>query len=348
MSNVRLALKVFSVLINLMWAMVLNEIGPVEKEPLKLTEIPIPEPDSGEIRVKVLACGVCHTDIHIVEGDIKPPALPLILGHQIVGVVEKTGPGVEEPLPGKVVGVPWLGAVCGRCRYCERGMENLCSDVRFTGFHYQGGYAEYTIVKTGFCYPLPEEISPVSLAPLLCAGVIGYRSLKRAEIKPGDSVGLYGFGASAHICLQILKHWGCRVAVFTRTSAHQTHARELGAGWVGTAQEKPPFRLDAGVIFAPAGELVPLALAHLDKGGTIALAGIHMSPIPGFNYRLIYEERTVRSVANSTRDDVREFLCLAREISIRTTVTNMPLNQANEALIRVKHSQINGAVVLVV
>ncbi len=348
MSNVRLALKVFSVLINLMRAMVLNEIGPVEKEPLKLTEMSIPEPGPGEIRIKVLACGVCHTDIHIIEGDIKPPALPLILGHQIVGVVEKTGPGVEEPLSGKVVGVPWLGAVCGRCRYCLRGMENLCSDIRFTGFHYHGGYAEYTIVKAGFCYPLSDEVPPVSLAPLLCAGVIGYRSLKRAEIKPKDSVGLYGFGASAHICLQILKHWGCQVAVFTRTLGHQAHARELGADWVGTAQEKPPFRLTAGVIFAPAGELVPIALSHLDKGGTIALAGIHMSPIPGFEYPLIYEERTVRSVANSTRDDVREFLFLAREISIRTTVTTLPLNQANQALIRVKHSQINGAVVLVV
>lgn len=327
--------------------MVLSRIGPVEQNPLQLTELPVPKPGHDEIRIKVLACGVCHTDIHIIEGDIKPPTLPLILGHQIVGVVEKLGRNVAEPSPGTVVGIPWLGETCGRCQYCLQGMENLCENIRFTGFHHNGGYAEYTLVKSGFCYPVPANFPIANLAPLLCAGVIGYRSLKRAGIKPKTKVGLYGFGASAHICLQILKHWDCQVAVFTRAQIHQQHARQIGADWIGVATEQPPFRLNAAVIFAPAGELVPLALAHLDPGGTVALAGIHMSAIPPLSYPLIYEERTLLSVANSTRQDVRELLALARTIPLKTTVTTFPLHQANEALLAVKHSRLNGAAVLV-
>ncbi len=330
-----------------MKALLLERTAPLETKPLRLTELPVPEPGPGEIRIKTLACGVCHTDLHIIEGDIKPPELPLIVGHEIVGLVDKSGQDVTEPETGTLVGIPWLGSTCGKCHYCRNGMENLCANIRFTGFHHNGGYAEYTLVKSGFCYPLPEDVPIANLAPLLCAGVIGYRSLKKAAIKPGDNVGLYGFGASAHICLQILKYWHCRVAVFTRAKVHQEHARELGADWVGTAQETSPFKIDAGVIFAPAGELVPLALSHLDKGGRLTLAGIHMSPIPSLPYPLLYEERTLCSVTNSTRQDVIELLSLAREIPLKTTVATFLLEQANDALLTVKESRINGAAVLI-
>ncbi|MGQ9708582.1 MAG: zinc-dependent alcohol dehydrogenase family protein [bacterium] len=330
-----------------MKAMLLTEMAPVETEPLKPVELPLPEPGADEIRVQVLACGVCHTDIHEIEGDIRPPHLPLIVGHEIVGVVDHFGPGVTAPAAGTLIGIPWLGSTCGKCPYCQKGEENLCDNIRFTGFHTNGGYAQFTIVRADFCYPLPEKIPIANLAPLLCAGVIGYRSLKKAKIKAGDDVGLYGFGASAHIALQILKQWRCRVAVFTRSGLHQRHAREFGADWVGSASDPPPFKLTAGVIFAPAGELVPIALAHLDKGGILVLAGIHMSPIPTLNYPLIYEERALASVANSTRQDVIDLLRLAEEIPLQTTVTTFPLTQANRALIAVKHSRLNGAAVLI-
>jgi propanol-preferring alcohol dehydrogenase len=330
-----------------MKALILEKTAPLETKPLRPVELPVPEPGPAQIRLRVLACGVCHTDIHEIEGDIKPPQLPIIVGHEIVGLVDKTGQDVTEPEAGTLVGIPWLGSTCGKCDYCRKGKENLCADIRFTGFHHNGGYAQYTLVKSGFCYPLPEDVPIANLAPLLCAGVIGYRSLKKAAIKPGDNVGLYGFGASAHICLQILKHWHCRVAVFTRSMRHREHARELGADWVGTAQETPGFKLAAGVIFAPAGELVPFALSHLDKGGTLALAGIHMSQLPPLPYPLIYEERTLCSVANSTRQDVRELLALAGEVPLQTTVTTFPLERANEALLAVKESRINGAAVLI-
>lgn len=326
--------------------MQLIKTAPLETAPLQPVEMSLPEPGIGELRIKVLACGVCHTDIHEIEGDLKLPRLPLIVGHEIVGVVDKLGERVKQPKIGTIVGIPWLGSTCGRCRFCLSGKENLCEDIKFTGFHIDGGYAEYTICRAGFCYPLPETTTVANLAPLLCAGVIGYRSLKQAAIQPDDRVGLYGFGASAHICLQILKHWHCQVAVFTRAKAHQEHARELGADWVGSATEKPPFHLDSAVIFAPGGELVPLALAHLDRGGTLALAGIYMTKIPALDYKLLYHERTVRSVANSTRQDVIDLLRLAREIPLQTTVTTFPLEQANEALIAVKHSRLNGAGVL--
>ena len=315
--------------------------------PLESGELPLPEPGPDQLRVRVLACGVCHTDIHEIEGDILVPHLPLIPGHEIVGIIDKTGPGVNEPAPGTLVGIPWLARVCGSCEFCRRGRENLCIHIQFTGFHTDGGYAEYTLVHHRFCYPLPENIPVPNLAPLLRAGVIGYRSLKQAQIQPGDRVGLYGFGASAHLCLQILKHWNCQVAVFTRAKIHQQHARELGADWVGTADQHPPFTLHSGVIFAPAGELVPIALNHLTPGGTLTLAGIHMSPIPPLAYHLIYHERTLNSVANSTRQDVRELLELARTIPLRTTITTFPLARANDALIAVKHSRLNGAAVLI-
>ncbi|MEO0019635.1 MAG: zinc-dependent alcohol dehydrogenase family protein [candidate division WOR-3 bacterium] len=329
-----------------MRAMQLTKTAPVETAPLQPVEMPLPEPGLNELRIKVLACGVCHTDIHEIEGDIKPPHLPLIVGHEIVGVVDKLGAGVKEPKIGTRVGIPWLASTCGKCHFCKTSRENLCEEIKFTGFHTDGGYAQYTICRAGFCYPLPENLAIANLAPLLCAGVIGYRSLKRADVQPETNVGLYGFGASAHICLQILKHWHCWVAVFTRTKSHQEHARELGADWVGTAKEKPPYKLASAIIFAPAGELVPLALSHLDKGATLALAGIHMSPIPEMDYSLIYHERKICSVANSTRQDVIELLSLAEEIPLKTTVTTFPLEQANQALLAVKKSGINGAAVL--
>ncbi len=333
--------------------------APVETNPLQLLDIPIPEPDAGQIRVRVLACGVCHTDIHEIEGDLKLPRLPLTPGHEIVGILDKHGPGVNFPPRGTIVGIPWLAATCGKCPYCQQGRENLCANIRFTGFHTDGGYAEYTLIQSGYCYPIPQKLDPISAAPFLCAGVIGYRALRLAlpfntfaDFSPKQNslnhlaFGLYGFGASAHICLQILKYWGCQTAIFTRARVHQEHAWQLGADWVGTAQETPPFKLDAGVIFAPAGELIPLALSHLNPGGTLALAGIHMSPIPSFDYSLIYQERTVRSVANSTRQDVVDIINLAAEIPLKTTVTTFLLHQANEALIAVKKSLLPGAAVL--
>ncbi len=340
-----------------MQAMQLFQPAPIESEPLQPVDLPIPEPGPGELRIRVLACGVCHTDLHEIEGDIPLPRLPLIVGHQIVGIVDQLGPGVSAPLPGTRVGVPWLGSTCGQCRYCRAGKENLCLDIRFTGLHTDGGYARFTIARAGFCYPIPDSLDTVHTAPLLCAGVIGYRALRlalnldrcdRTASTPVEdiTVGLYGFGASAHICLQILKFWHCRTAVFTRSPKHQAHAQELGADWIGTAQEKPPFPIECAIIFAPAGELVPLALQHLDRGGTLALAGIHMSPIPQMDYNLLYHERTIRSVANSTRQDVIELLNLARTIPLKTTVTTFPLSRANQALLAVKQSQVNGAAVL--
>lgn len=332
--------------------MQLLQPAPVETAPLKPVEVPTPTPGAGEVRIRVLVCGVCHTDLHEIEGELKLPSLPLIPGHQIVGIVDKLGPGVDAPAPGTRVGVPWLAGTCGQCKFCRASRENLCPDIRFTGFHTDGGYAEFTIARAGFCYPLPEDLNPAHAAPLLCAGVIGYRALRVAlasetgSIPAGRSVGLYGFGASAHICLQILKHWGSWVAVLTRSPLHQKHARELGADWVGGPGENPPRKLDAGVIFAPAGELVPRALGHLDRGGTLALAGIHMSPIPSIDYPLIYEERILRSVANSTRQDVTNLLKLAGEIPLKTTVTTFPLKEANTALLAVKHSALSGAAVL--
>jgi propanol-preferring alcohol dehydrogenase len=246
------------------------------------------------------------------------------------------------------VGVPWLYATCGECRFCQEGRENLCESARFTGYHADGGYAEAMVVAADFAYALPPDFSDTAAAPLLCAGVIGYRALRLSEVRPGQRLGLYGFGASAHVTLQVARHWGCEVFVFTRSPAHQQLARELGAVWVGRAEEEPPARLHSAIIFAPAGALVPEALRVLEKGGTLALAGITMSPIPELDYSRLYQERTVRSVANSTRQDARELLRLAAEIPLHTAVEEFPLQAANEALLRLKRSQIQGAGVLVV
>lgn len=296
--------------------------------------------------MRVRRCGVCHTDLHIVEGDLRLPKLPLIPGHQIVGTIDAVGDSVTRVRVGDRVGVPWLYSTCGKCEYCRRGKENLCENARFTGLHVDGGYAEAMIVGEDSAYALPSQFDDDHVAPLLCAGVIGYRALRLSNAGRGDRLGMYGFGASAHIVLQLARHMGCEVYVFTRTPAHRELAGELGAAWVGSAQDDPPVPVDASIMFAPAGPLVPEALRVLRKGGTLALAGIAMTPIPRMEYSLLYHERILRSVANSTREDVRECLRLAAEVPVRTEVEIFGLEQANEVLTAMKHSRIHGAAVL--
>ncbi len=331
-----------------MLAQVLHAPKPITQQPLQLCEVPTPKIDRGQILVRVKACGVCRTDLHTVEGELDLPRLPLIPGHQVVGVVAAVGEDVRDFHEGDRVGVVWLYRTCGECRYCRHGRENLCERGEFTGLHADGGYAEYMVVDAAFAYPLPGPLRDSEMAPLLCGGVIGYRALRLSEVRPGETLGLYGFGNSAHVTIQVARYWGCQVFVFTRSPDHQAHARELGAAWVGRAEETPPEPLDAAIIFAPAGELVPQALRVLRPGGTIALAGIHMSPLPIMPYRLLYGERTLRSVANSTRQDARELLALAATIGIRTEVTPFPLAAANEALLALKESRLRGDAVLVV
>lgn len=329
-----------------MHAMVLREPKPAEEMPLADTDLPLPKPGPGQVRLKVRACGVCHTDLHLVEGEINLPKLPVVPGHQIVGQVDSVGESVTDMVLGERLGVPWLYSTCGVCDYCQRGLENLCDRARFTGQHVDGGFAEYMVVPASFAYRIPAGFADDQAAPLLCAGIIGYRSLRLSDIRPGGRLGLYGFGASAHVTLQIARHMGCEVYVFTRSRDHQRHALELGAAWVGQAQDTPPLELDSAITFAPAGWLVPEALRVLRKGGTLALNAIHMSPIPELPYDLLYGERTVRSVANSTRKDAAELLRLAAEIPIHTDVELYSLSEANVVLQRLKHSEIRGAAVL--
>lgn len=330
----------------LMWAMQLSVTGSAAESPLRLVETAVPQPGPGQIRLKVNVCGVCHTDLHTVEGDLTLPRLPLIPGHQVVGVVEKLGRGSQAFRVGDRVGVAWLNWACGDCDHCHSGLENLCRRARFTGLHADGGYAEYLVVDERYAYPLPSAFSDAAAAPLLCAGIIGYRSLNLSGIRPGGKLGLYGFGASAHLAIQVARHWDCQVYVFTRSRDHQAHALELGAVWAGTAQENPGTALDAAVMFAPAGWIVPLALGHLRPGGTLAINAIHLSPIPELPYSLLYGERALRSVANFTRRDALEFLRLAGEIPVETAVTTLPLADANQALQQIKASQVRGAIVL--
>jgi propanol-preferring alcohol dehydrogenase len=329
-----------------MKAMILREPRPAEENPLVAADLAVPEPGAGQVRVHVRACGVCHTDLHLVEGEIALPKLPVVPGHQIVGQVDALGEGVTRFAPGDRVGVPWLYSTCGQCENCRRGLENLCDNARFTGQHADGGFAEYMVVPAAFAYPIPGGFPDQQAAPLLCAGIIGYRSLRLSEIRPGGRLGLYGFGASAHVTIQVARHWGCEVYVFTRSEEHQRHALKLGATWVGQAQEVPPAELDSAITFAPAGWLVPEVLRNLRKGGTLAINAIHMSPIPEMPYSLLYGERTIRSVANSTRRDAEELLQLAAEIPIHTDVERYPLAEANAVLQRLKRSQIQGAAVL--
>jgi propanol-preferring alcohol dehydrogenase len=326
--------------------MQLFQAAPVDTAPLIVAEVDIPPPGPGQVRLKIHTCGVCHTDLHIVEGDLDLPRLPTIPGHQIVGIVEAVGEAVTRHQLGDRLGVPWLFQACGECRYCQHGKENLCDQIRFTGLHVDGGFAEYVIVDEKFAYPIPAIFDDAAAAPLLCAGVIGYRSLRLSRIQPGQRLGLYGFGAAAHIVIQIARHWGCEVFVFTRSRHHRKLARSLGAAWTGGAEDDPGQMMDSSIIFAPAGWLVPQALRVLDKGGTLALGGIHMSPIPEMPYALLWHERTVRSVANSTRRDASELLRVAAEIPVKTEVELFSLEQANEVLLNLKQSRINGAGVL--
>jgi propanol-preferring alcohol dehydrogenase len=331
-----------------MRAMVLEQTSPVEQNPLKLAEVPVPEPGEGQILIKVKACGVCHTDLHTVEGDLALPRVPLIPGHQVVGSVHKTGPEATRFSLGQRVGVTWFYSSCGSCRFCKEQRENLCEQARFTGYHADGGYAEYMVVPERSAFPVADVFSDAEATPLLCGGVIGYRAMKLSEIKPGEKLGLHGFGNSAHVVVQLAVHMGCQVHVFTRSHKHQELARELGAVWVGSATDTTPEPMDASIIFAPAGELVPQALKALGRGGTLALAGITMSPIPQMDYSLVYGERTIRSVANTTRKDAEELLKAAAEIPIRTVVETFPLEEANKVLHMMKTSALKAGAALIV
>ena len=330
-----------------MKAMVLRQPGPVASAPLVVSKVPLPEPGPGEVRVGVRACGVCHTDLHVVEGELPPHRLPLIPGHEIVGVVDAVGQGVEAAWLGRRVGVAWLRWACGVCPQCRAGRENLCPQARFTGWDADGGYAEAAVVPAAFAFALPDALDPTSAAPLLCAGIIGYRALRQAGVRPGDRVGLFGFGASAHLALQVAMHWGCEVCVFTRAEAHRALARRMGAIWAGGTEDAPPGPLDAAVTFAPAGWVVKAALGWLRPGGTLAVNAVYLDKLPEMPYGLLYGERTLRSVANATRRDGEAFLRLAAEIPLQTACEPAPLASANEALQRLKAGRVNGAVVLI-
>jgi propanol-preferring alcohol dehydrogenase len=332
-----------------MKAMLLQHPAPIEENPLAFKEIEIPPIRDDELLIRVKACGICHTDLHTVEGELPLSRLPIVPGHQIVGVIERTGRNACEYPVGERVGVPWLHSACGTCQFCRKGNENLCESARFTGYHADGGYAQYTIARQDFAFPIPAEYSDDRVAPLLCGGVIGFRALRLSEVKPGERLGLWGFGASAHIVVQIAVHWGCEVYVFTRSRAHRKLAEELGAFWVGGPKDACPRKLHGAIIFAPVGDLVVDALAALERNGTLALAGIYMTPIPTIDYMsLLYYERRIRSVTASTRKDVIDLLELAPTIPVRTRVQTFPLEDANSALQLLKKSAINGSGVLLI
>ncbi|AFY87589.1 zinc-dependent alcohol dehydrogenase family protein [Chroococcidiopsis thermalis] len=327
-----------------MRAMILEAQGKL----LRVAELPIPQPNSQQVLIRVRACGVCRTDLHIVDGELTQPKLPLILGHQIVGTVAAVGEQVQQFQIGNRVGVPWLGHTCNCCRYCLSGRENLCDYAQFTGYQIDGGYAEYAVADAQFCFPIPEGYPDLQAAPLLCAGLIGYRSYRMAE--DAEKIGFYGFGAAAHILIQLARYQGREVYAFTRAGdvKGQEFALNLGAVWAGCSEDLPPVPLDAAIIFAPIGSLVPTALRAVVKGGVVVCAGIHMSNIPAFPYEILWEERVLRSVANLTRRDGEEFLALAPQVPIRTEVHPFPLVQANEALDALRSGKINGAAVIVV
>lgn len=329
-----------------MKAMQLKEVSPAEEGPLELVDVPEPEPGHGEVKIEVGACGVCHTDLHTVEGDLDLPKLPVIPGHEVIGRIVDFGEEVERFERGERVGVPWLYSSCGDCKFCRRGMENLCENPKFTGLDVDGGYAEYMVADKNHVYPIPDNFTDENAAPLMCAGVIGYRSFRLSEVQPGEKLGLFGFGASAHIVIQIATTLGCDVYVFTRSEEHRRLARELGSVWEGSAKDDPPEKIDRAITFAPAGWIVKEALRVLEKGGTLAINAIHMSPIPELDYDLIYHEKNVKSVANVSSRDAREFLKMAGGIPIETEVEVYSLEEANEVLKRVKDSEVQGAAVL--
>jgi propanol-preferring alcohol dehydrogenase len=326
-----------------MKAMMLERPG----RPLLSVECPIPQPSRGEVLVKVAACGVCRTDLHVVDGDLREAKLPIVPGHEIVGYVEELGPDVRNLTVGQRVGIPWLGATCGSCGFCRSGRENLCGEAKFTGYTIDGGYAEYTLAAADYCFPLSVDLPDAEAAPLLCAGLIGYRSLRFAG--EAQSLGIYGFGAAAHIVAQVAVEQHRRVFAFTRPgdTGAQEFARSLGAEWAGGSDEAPPAALDAAIIFAPVGTLVPAALKAVSKGGTVVLGGIHMSDIPSMPYSILWGERTLRSVANLTRQDAIEFLELARRMKIKTTVEEFRLGDANGALQQLRAGHLTGAAVLI-
>ena len=330
-----------------MKAMAVYAPAPIETAPLHAIELPDPAPGPGEILVRIKTCGVCRTDLHVAEGDLPPRHPRIVPGHEIVGAVERCGSGCTRFAEGARVGVAWLRETCGQCAFCRRGRENLCPNARFTGYDRDGGYAELVVVREDFAYPIPDGMGDEAAAPLLCAGIIGFRAIKRAEIRPGSTVGLYGFGGSAHIALQVLKHWRCRVFVMSRGGRHQELAEALGADWVGSAAATPPHKLDAAILFAPAGELVLPALEALERGGILAVAGIYLSSIPPLDYgRHLFYERELRSVTANTRADAEEFLKIAGEIPVRTHTIAMHLRDANRALKMLKHDELKGAAVL--
>lgn len=337
-----------------MKAMLLRRIAPIDSCPLEFVDLPLPEPGPGEVQLRIHCCAVCRTDLHVIEGDLPQHKLPIIPGHQIVGTVEELGPsiGKSQPSPelriGQRVGVAWLRHTCGQCSFCASGKENLCESARFTGYHTDGGYAEFTVAPAAFCYELPEAFSDVEAAPLLCSGIIGYRALRRCNLPPGGKLALYGFGSSAHVVIQIALARGCEVYVVTRGENHRELARQMGAAWVGEDSRQMPTKADSAIIFAPAGELVPQALESLKKGGTLSLAGIYMTPIPPMDYeRYVFYERDIHSVTCNTRQDGRDLLAEASAIPIRPHTTVYPLADANLALQDLKNDRISGTGVLV-
>ena len=332
-----------------MKVMLLDHTGDVANNPLQLRDLPLPRPGHGEVLVKVHVCAVCRTDLHVIEGELPDVKRPLVPGHQVVGTVAQTGAGVIDVREGDRVGIAWLQGTCGACEFCRSGRENLCLKARFTGYQVDGGYAEYAVVPAHFAYPIPPTFADEEAAPLLCAGIIGYRALRLSGIKPQQRLGLYGFGASAHIAIQIARHWGCDVYVSSLKAEHQTLARELGAVWVGGAHDAPPDPLHGSIIFAPAGELVPPALRALERGGTLALAGIHMSAIPSIDYdRELFGERILRSVTANTRQDGLDLLREAAAIPLTPRTVRFPLPQANQALQALKAGSFQGAAVLTI
>jgi alcohol dehydrogenase, propanol-preferring len=332
-----------------MRAMLLRQIGPIASAPLAAADFPLPEPGTGEVRLKVHCCAICRTDLHVIEGDLPQAKMPIIPGHQVVGTVNKLGPGHSGLQLGQRVGVAWLRHTCGTCEFCRAGRENLCESARFTGYHADGGYAEYAVVPEAFAYPIPDVFDDAQAAPLLCAGIIGYAALRRSQIQPGGRLALYGFGSSAHVVIQIALHRGCEVFVVTRGERHRELARRMGAAWVGEDAEDMPVKADSAIIFAPAGELVPAALERLRKGGVLALAGIYMTPIPEMDYeRYVFYERDIHSVTCNTRADGRSLLAEAAEIPIRPHTTAYDLADANRALQDLKGDRMSGTGVLVV
>jgi propanol-preferring alcohol dehydrogenase len=330
-----------------MHAQLLSNPQSVDSAPLHLAEIAEPAPQANFIRLKVRACGVCHTDLHICEGEIHPSKMPIVPGHQIVGTVEARGNNAKRFELGARVGVPWLNWIDPSCKWFGTDRENLCENIRFTGFDVDGGYADFVVVDENFAYPVPEAFTDTQIAPLLCAGVIGYRALRLSDIERGERIGLFGFGASATMVLQVARYWNKEVYVFTRAAKHQEYAKNLGAAWVGDAKDTPPHKLDSAINFTPLGEIMVRALELSEWGATVVHAGIHSTPIPSFDYELLYHERTLRSAANSTRRDVIELLDLAPKIPIQSEVTTYSLQDTNRALQDVKHSRLNGAAVVV-